>query len=154
MWNARIDRGIKVHRMVAYSLGDTAVASAPPRSLMRKHINAPAPWVGLISPPASLIRYSKMFARYVGISERIATCVSGGLSNVKVFGSRDSSCPLRGRRPCSRSVYPRQKSDCKTKYYGTFALALAWPDARLVAIDKLTHRRILRDAKAIKHTID
>lgn len=52
------------------------------------------------------------------------------------------------------ALFIHDKNDDETKFLGTIALALAWPDARLMVIDKLAHRHTLRDAKAIKHTID
>ena len=59
VWDTLVDQGIRVHGMVGHSLGGAAVASTLRRSLTRKHVNAPAPRVVLIAPPASLIRYSR-----------------------------------------------------------------------------------------------
>jgi len=71
VWDAMLDRRYRVDGMVAHSLGGAAVGSALCRSLDRVHQHAPMPRVVLIAPPASLIRYSKLPARYVGISERV-----------------------------------------------------------------------------------
>lgn len=140
--------------MAAHSLRVTAAASVLRRSLRRKYVKAPAPGVVLIAPPVSLIRYSKMFARYVGNSERISHAIQWRFKQPNGAWWQGFELSIR-RLAC---VLPLCLSTTKTRSRNQvlrpLALALAWPDARLVAIDKLAHRHTLRDAKAIKHTID
>ncbi len=154
VWDALLDRGITVHGMVAHSLGGAAVASALRRSLTRKHINAPAPRVVLIAPPASLIRYSKMFARYVGISERVRHAMQWRFEQRYGVSWQEFELPHSVAGIRAPALFIHDRADRETKFEGGLALASTWPDARFVATDKLGHRRILRDARVINHTID
>jgi pimeloyl-ACP methyl ester carboxylesterase len=154
VWDALLDRGVNVHGMVAHSLGGAAVASALRRSLTRKHINAPVPRVVLIAPPASLIRYSKMFARYVGITERIRHAMQWRFEQRYGVSWQEFELPHSVAGIRAPALFIHDKTDRETKFEGGLALASTWPDARFVATDKLGHRRILRDAKVINHTID
>jgi pimeloyl-ACP methyl ester carboxylesterase len=154
VWDALIDRGITVHGMVSHSLGGAAVASALRRSLTRKHINAPTPRVVLIAPPASLIRYSKMFARYIGITERIRRAMQWRFEQRYGVSWEEFELPQSVESIVAPALFIHDRDDRETKFDGGLALAKTWPGARFVATSKLGHRRILRDSTVIHHAID
>ena len=154
VWDALIDHGIRVHGMVSHSLGGAAVASALRRSLTRKHVNAPAPRVVLIAPPASLIRYSRMFARYVGITERVRRAMQWRFEQRYGIPWEEFELPHSVATIDAPALIIHDRDDRETRFEGGVALARTWPGARLHATDGLGHRRILRDRVVISHTID
>jgi pimeloyl-ACP methyl ester carboxylesterase len=154
VWDGHIFRGIIVHGMVAHSLGGAAVASALRRSLTRKHVNAPSPRVVLIAPPASLIRYSKMFARYIGITERVRRAMQWRFEQRYGVSWEEFELPQSVATIAAPALFIHDRDDRETKFEGGLALARTWPDARFFPTAALGHRRILRDRTVINHTID
>ena len=154
VWDAMLDRGYLVEGMVAHSLGGAAVASALRRSLGRKHRNAPMPRVVLIAPPASLIRYSKLFARYLGISERIRSAMQWRFEQRYGVAWEEFELPNSVASIAAPVLFIHDHDDRETQLSGSIALAQTWPDARLHQTRGLGHRRILRDQKVIQHTVD
>jgi pimeloyl-ACP methyl ester carboxylesterase len=154
VWDAMLDRGYKVDGMVAHSLGGAAVGSALRRNLGRAHRNAPMPRVVLIAPPASLIRYSKLFARYFGISERIRRAMQWRFEQRYGVAWEEFELPNSVATINAPALFIHDHDDRETRLSGSIQLAQTWPDARLHQTHGLGHRRILRDHKVIQHTLD
>lgn len=154
VWDTLIDRGVAVHGMVSHSLGGAAVGSVLRRSLNRRHIAAPMPRVVLIAPPASLIRYSHMFARYLGISERVRRAMQWRFEHRYGVAWEEFELPHSVANIKAPALFIHDRDDRETKLAGSIALATTWPDARLRTTVGLGHRRILRDQSVIQNTVD
>ncbi len=154
VWDALIDRGVPVHGMVSHSLGGAAVASALRRSLTRRHIEAPPPRVVLIAPPASLIRYSRLFARYFGIPERVRRAMQWRFERQYGVAWDEFELPHSVSMIDAPALFIHDHDDQDTRLAGSIALASAWPDARFHATRGLGHRRVLRDQSVIQATVD
>ncbi len=154
VWDALIDRGIRVHGLVAHSLGGAAVASALRRSLTRRNLNTPTPRVVLIAPPASLIRYSRLFARYIGIPERIRRAMQWRFEQRYGVAWDEFELPQSVASIRAPALFIHDRDDRETRFEGGVALAKTWPDARLHVTSGLGHRRILRSSEVIQCTID
>ncbi len=154
VWDALIDRGVAVHGMVSHSLGAAAVGSALRRSLIRRHIEAPMPRVVLIAPPASLIRYSYLFARYLGIPERVRRAMQWRFEQRYGVAWEEFELPHSVSTITAPALFIHDSDDRETRLAGSIALASTWPDARLHATNGLGHRRILRDRTVIQNTVD
>jgi pimeloyl-ACP methyl ester carboxylesterase len=154
VWDHLSDRGIVVRGMVAHSLGGAAVASALRRSLTRKHIEAPSPRVVLIAPPASLIRYSHLFARWLGISEQVRGAMQWRFEQRYGVSWEEFELPHSVDHIQAPALLIHDHDDRETRFEGGLALARAWPDARFHATNGLGHRRILRDKNVIQSTVD
>ncbi len=154
VWDALVDRGVTVHGMVSHSLGGAAVGSALRRSLNRRHIEAPSPRVVLIAPPASLIRYSHLFARYMGISERVRRAMQWRFEQRYGVAWEEFELPHSVATINAPALFIHDSDDRETGLSGSIAMASAWPDARLRTTRGLGHRRILRDQSVIQNTVD
>ncbi len=154
VWDHLADRGIVVSGMVAHSLGGAAVASALRRSLTRKHSEAPLPRVVMLAPPASLIRYSHLFARWLGISERIRSAMQWRFEQRFGVAWEEFELPHSVATIRAPALFIHDRDDRETRFESGLALARAWPDARFHATQGLGHRRILRDREVIERTID
>lgn len=157
VWDALADRGLVVEGMIAHSLGGAAVASALRRNLSRKQVNvtaSPKPRVVLIAPPSSLIRYSRLFARYIGIPERIRDAMQWRFEQRTGVAWSEFELPHSVDSINAPALFIHDADDRETRLQGSVALASAWPDARFMATQGLGHRRILRDKRVIAAAID
>jgi pimeloyl-ACP methyl ester carboxylesterase len=154
VWDDLIDDGVGVHGMIAHSLGGAAVASALRRSLTRKHTNAPAPRVVLIAPPASLIRYSRMFAKYLGLPERVRSAMQWRFESRYGVNWEEFELPHSVSTINAPALFIHDTDDRETKHAGSVALAQTWPDARMLTTNGLGHRRILASKDVINATVD
>jgi pimeloyl-ACP methyl ester carboxylesterase len=154
VWDHLIESGTRVEAMVSHSLGCAGVASALRRPLSRRHLNAPNPRVVLIAPPASLIRYSQLFARYFGISERIRHAMQWRFEQRYGVAWREFELPHSVASIRAPALFIHDRQDRETRFAGGLALAQAWSDAKMIVTDGLGHRRILRDADVINAAVD
>jgi pimeloyl-ACP methyl ester carboxylesterase len=153
VWDDLADDHVRVEGMIAHSLGGAAVGSALRRHLSRKHVSLPAPRVVLIAPPASLIRYSKMFARYIGIPERIRRAMQWRFEQRYGVGWDEFELPHSVASIKAPALFIHDEDDRETAAAGSRALAATWPDARLLITHGLGHRRILRSKEVIASTV-
>ncbi len=154
VWDHLADQGIAVHGMVAHSLGGAAVGSALRRSLSRKHTEAPLPRVVMIAPPASLIRYSRLFARWLGISESIRSAMQWRFEQRFGVAWEEFELPQSVSGIRAPALFIHDRDDRETRFESGLALARVWPEARFHATSGLGHRRILRDREVIQNTVD
>ncbi len=154
VWDHLADKGIAVHGMVAHSLGGAAVGSALRRSLTRRHTGAPLPRVVMIAPPASLIRYSRLFARWLGISEPIRSAMQWRFEQRYGVNWEEFELPHSVSGIRAPALFIHDRDDRETRFDSGLALARVWPEARFYATHGLGHRRILRDHAVIQNTVD
>jgi pimeloyl-ACP methyl ester carboxylesterase len=153
VWDDLLSDDVRVHGMVAHSLGGAAVASALRRNLTRKHMDTTKPRIVLIAPPSSLIRYSRMFAKYIGIPERIRRAMQWRFEQRTGVAWEEFELPHSVNAIDAPALFIHDHDDRETSFHGSVALARAWPDARLHATKNLGHRRILRDKNVIQRTL-
>jgi len=154
VWDHLSDRGIVVTGMVAHSLGGAAVGSALRRSLTRRHRDAPLPRVVMLAPPASLIRYSHLFARWLGISEQVRSAMQWRIEQRFGVDWEEFELPQSVATIRAPALFIHDRDDRETRFESGLALARAWPDARFHATHGLGHRRILRNSEVIHRTVD
>jgi pimeloyl-ACP methyl ester carboxylesterase len=154
VWDATLNRGVPVTGIVAHSLGGAAVASALRRSLSRSHVDAPMPRVVLVAPPSSLIRYSRLFARYMGIPESIRRAMQWRFEKRYGVNWEEFELPQSVNTIVAKALFIHDHDDRETRLEGSLALARAWQDARFMATRGLGHRRILRDKAVVAAAVD
>ena len=141
--------GLKVHGLIGHSLGGAAIASA-----LRGLPQAADMRVVLIAPPASVIRYSKFFARYLGISERSRDAMQWRFEQHTGVAWQTFELPHSVDRIAAKALIIHDRDDRDVGIDSGLAIARAWPDARFLATRRLGHNRILRDRKVIANSID
>ena len=154
VWDHEVDSGNRVEGMIAHSLGSAGVASAIRRSLTRKHIEAANPRVVLIVPPSSLVRYSQLFARYLGITERIRRAMQWRFEQRYGVAWEEFELPHSVCKNNAPALFIHDSDDRETGIQGGLALAQTWPDARFMQTKGLGHRRILRDKAVMAAAVD
>ncbi len=148
-------QGFRLIGLVGHSLGAAAVASALRGVAGKDSMNGPhALRTVLIAPPSSVIRYSKFFARYLGISERIRDAMQFRLEQRTGVAWQDFELPHSVNRIDAKALIIHDRDDRQVGVASGLAIARAWPDARFHGTQKLGHMRILRDADVIQRTID
>jgi pimeloyl-ACP methyl ester carboxylesterase len=153
VWDHASAEGVVVAGLIGHSLGSACIASALRRPLSGvAHIGNPR--AVLIAPPASLIGYSRLFSRYLGIPERIRAAMQWRFE--KRFGVdwQEFELPDSVQGINAPALFIHDRDDKETRFEGGVALARAWPDARLYATEGLGHRRILRNAAVVQSAID
>ena len=142
------DQGARIHGVIAHSLGGAATALA----LKRLHLKADR--IVLIAPPSSLIAYSRRFARFLGLSERIRLAVQ---RRIEVrFGVPWSALelPESVNGITASALIIHDEDDKEVRIADGRALARSWRDARFVSTRGLGHRAILRDPNVVQDSVD
>jgi pimeloyl-ACP methyl ester carboxylesterase len=153
VWDHMSAEGVAVAGLIGHSLGSAGIASALRRPLSGvAHIGKPR--AVLIAPPASLIGYSRLFSRYLGIPERIRAAMQWRFEKRYGVDWQEFELPDSVTNIKAAALFIHDRDDKETRFDGGVALARAWPDARLHATQGLGHRRILRNASVVQATID
>ena len=153
VWDHTSAGGVAVAGLIGHSLGSAGIASA----LRRPLSGAPHsgnPRAVLIAPPASLIDYSRLFSRYLGIPERIRAAMQWRFEKRYGVDWQEFELPDSVQSINAPVLFIHDRDDKETRFDGGIALARTWPDARLFATEGLGHRRILRNAAVVQSTID
>lgn len=140
-------RGVRIAAFLGHSLGAAAVGSWLDRS--RRAIPAV-----LVAPPSSVIRYSRLFARRVGISERVRSVMQQTLERRIGRPWTDFELPGSVAHVQSRALVIHDAGDVEVPFAAGLGVARAWPGASLVRTRGLGHRLILRDAQVVRDTLD
>jgi pimeloyl-ACP methyl ester carboxylesterase len=154
VWDHIATQEIVVKALIGHSLGAAAIASALRRPLARKHLNVPTPRAVLIAPPSSLIGYSRLFVRYLGVPERIRCAMQFRLEQTTGVKWNEFELPASVESIDAPALFIHDEDDRETRLAGSTALARTWPNARLHVTQGLGHRRILRDRHVIQCAID
>ncbi len=153
VWDHASADGLTVAGLIGHSLGAAAIASALRRPLSGV-AHAGNPRAVLIAPPSSLIGYSKMFSRYMGIPERIRAAMQWRFEKRYGVDWQEFELPDSVESIDAAALFIHDRDDKETKFEGGLALAKTWRDARFLATDGLGHRRILRSASVVQSAID
>jgi pimeloyl-ACP methyl ester carboxylesterase len=153
VWDHMSAAGVNVAGLIGHSLGSAGIASALRRPLSgAAHIGSPR--AVLIAPPASLIGYSRLFSRYLGIPERIRAAMQWRFEKRYGVDWQEFELPDSVANINTAALFIHDHDDKETRFDGGLALARTWPDARLHATKGLGHRRILRDRAVIQASVD
>jgi pimeloyl-ACP methyl ester carboxylesterase len=136
-----------VQAVIAHSLGGPATAIALARGL-------PAARVVLVSPPSDLVGYSRRFARWLAIPERVRRAMQAAIE--ERFGVRWSDLEVARLAPRLRAeaLVIHDRHDTQVPWKQGAALARHWPGARLMSTQGLGHGRILEDDAVARAAVD
>lgn len=136
-----------VRALITHSLGGPAAAIALARGL-------PAERVVLISPPSDLVGYSRRFARWFAIPERVRRSMQAAIE--ERFGVRWSELEMARIAPLlhAEALVIHDQQDVQVPWKQGVALARHWPGARLMSTRGLGHGRILEDDGVARATAD
>ncbi len=133
--------------VVTHSLGGPAAAVALARGL-------PLRQAVFVSPPSDLLGYSRRFARWLAIPERVRRRMQAAIE--ERFGVRWADLELTRIAPRVRVdalvVHDRRDSMVPWRQGATVARAL--PGARLLSTEGLGHGRILEDSGVVRAAAD
>jgi pimeloyl-ACP methyl ester carboxylesterase len=142
---ARHHGGIRA--VITHSLGGPAAAIAIARGLRLER-------AVLISPPSDLVGYSRRFARWLAIPERVRRRMQAAIE--ERFGVRWSDLELARVAPRVRAealvIHDRQ--DVMVPWRQGAAVARQWRGARLLSTQGLGHGRILQDEGVARAAAD
>jgi pimeloyl-ACP methyl ester carboxylesterase len=153
VWDHMNGMGVNVAGLIGHSLGSAGIASALRRPLSGV-AHAGNPRAVLIAPPDSLIDYSRLFSRYLGIPERIRAAMQWRFEKRYGVDWQEFELPDSVTNIKAAALFIHDRDDKETRFDGGVALARTWPDARLHATEGLGHRRILRNAAVVQSAID
>lgn len=107
-----------------------------------------------IAPPASLIRYSRLFAKSLGLSERIRAAMQWRLEQKIGIDWSELEMPQAAAALRAKALVIHDQHDHDVRIESGLAVARAWPDARFKRTFGLGHRKVLRDPGVINATVD
>lgn len=142
--------GVNVVGMVGHSLGCAGIGIAL-RGGLRAMENLR---VVQLAPPASLIRYSRFFARAIGLPERIRAAMQWRLEQRIGVNWQDFEMPAAVASQTPKTLVIHDQHDRDVRIDAGLAVARSWPDARFKRTEGLGHRRMLRAAEVIDATVD
>jgi pimeloyl-ACP methyl ester carboxylesterase len=107
-----------------------------------------------IAPPASLIRYSRFFAKTLGLSERIRAAMQWRLEQKLGMRWAEFEMPRAAASMTATALIVHDQNDRDVRIESGLAVARAWPDARFKRTFGLGHQKVLRDQEVINATVD
>lgn len=140
-------RGVSVAALLGHSLGAAAVGSW----LHRSGRDIPAI---LVAPPASVLRYSRLFARQLGIPERVRRAMQERLERRLGRPWSDFELPGSVAGARSRALVIHDAEDPEVPFSAGLGVARAWRGASLLRTRGLGHRAILRDPQVVRDAIE
>ncbi len=128
-----------VRAAIGHSLGATAAAMALARRALRLDK------LVLISPPSDLVGYSRRFARWHWMPERLRRTMQTAIE--ERYGLRWDELELARLAPRleAQALVIHDRNDRQVPWKQGAAFAQHWPAAKLITTQGLGHARILRD---------
>lgn len=108
----------------------------------------------LIAAPTSLQRYSELFARQLGLSEKVRAAMQQRFEALLGRPWKDFELPGAVARVRAPALVIHDRDDTEVHPRGGLKLAHAWPGARYLPTTGLGHRGVLRDAAVIQDVVD
>ena len=146
--------GVTVAGFVGHSLGCAGIGIALRERQRDKHTNIDSLRIVQIAPPASLIRYSRFFARMVGLPERLRAAMQWRLEQKIGVNWDEFEMPDAVAALTAKALIIHDQHDRDVRIESGLTVARSWPDARFKRTYFLGHRKILRDANVIAATAD
>ena len=143
-----------VRHVIAHSLGGVAAALAIAQAQSNSAKGLSIERAVLISPPSDLVGYSRRFARWLWIPERVRRAMQAAIE--ERFGVRwsDFELPRIAPRLRAPALVIHDRGDAMVPWKQGAALAQAWPGARLLSTDGLGHGRILEHPQVTRAALD
>lgn len=145
-------RGIRVDGLVGHSLGGAGIGAA-----LRGFNGTAAIDVGrvvMIAPPASLMRYSRIFARHFGLPERIRAAMQWRFEQRYGVQWQSFEMPQAVADLRAEALIIHDAGDRDVTIESGLTVARSWPNARFKRTTGLGHRRILKSPGVIQDTVD
>ena len=139
--------GARIAGIVGHSLGAAATGAW-------LNANGRTPRAVLIAAPTSLQRYSELFARQLGLSEKVRAAMQQRFEALLGRPWKDFELPGAVARVRAPALVIHDRDDTEVHPRAGLALARAWPGARYLATNGLGHRGVLRDAAVIQDVVD
>ena len=140
-------QGVRIAALLGHSLGAAAVGSW----LNGSGRDIPAI---LVAPPASVLRYSHLFARRLGIPEKVRRAMQERLERRIGRPWTDFELPAAVAKTRSRALVIHDAQDGEVPFSAGLGVARSWPGAALLRTHGLGHRAILRDPQVVRDAID
>jgi len=136
-----------VRAVITHSLGGPAAAIALARGL-------PAARAVFVSPPSELLGYSRRFARWIAIPERVRRRMQAAIE--ERFGVRWADLELARVAPRvhTEALVIHDRLDAVVPWRQGATVARALRGARLLSTEGLGHGRILEDAGVARAAVD
>ena len=144
------DEGISVAGLIGHSLGAAGIGIALGNE-PRKHQHVR---VVQIAPPGSLIRYSRIFARRLGLPERVRAAIQWRIEQKIGRSWQEFELPGAVAQLKSKTLVIHDEKDKEVSIEDGLAVARAWPDARFKRTEGLGHQKILRDQLVVAAAVD
>lgn len=141
------EKGTKIVGAIGHSLGAAALGGWLKKTGRTDR-------VVLIAPPNSVQRYSRRFARHLGLSERVRQEMQKGIEQRLETPWSDFELPGAVAGIEAPALVIHDTDDREVPAASGLSVARAWQDARWVETQGLGHRRILRDATVVRDAID
>ncbi len=142
--------GARVAGFVGHSLGCAGIGIA----LRGELRDLDTVRVVQIAPPASLIRYSRFFARMIGLPESIRAAMQWRLEQKIGVNWQEFEMPGAVAALTAKALVIHDQDDKEVRIESGLCVARSWPDARFKRTYGLGHRKILRDENVIAATAD
>jgi pimeloyl-ACP methyl ester carboxylesterase len=126
-----------VRAIVGHSLGATAAAYAMSRGLAVERIV-------LVSPPADIVAYSRRFARWHSIPERVRGLMQSAIEERYGVSWAELDVTRLAPRLQAPALVIHDRGDRMVPWSQGEKFARLWPGARLLATEGLGHNRILQ----------
>jgi len=143
-----------VHAVIGHSLGATAAALALAKGKLMSANGKPLERMVLVSPPADLVGYSRRFARWNWIPERVRRSMQASIE--ERYGMSWSDLELDRLAPAlaAHALVIHDRNDRIVSWKQGARFAAAWAGARLFVTEGLGHGRILEDNAVTRAAAD
>jgi pimeloyl-ACP methyl ester carboxylesterase len=108
----------------------------------------------LVSPPADLVGYSRRFARWYWIPERVRKGMQRAIEERYGVRWKQLEVPRIAPRLTAQALVIHDRDDRVMPWLHGATVARHWPGARLMSTDGLGHRRILADEAVTRAAAD
>ena len=146
--------GVAVAGFVGHSLGCAGIGIALKEQLRDRPDALNSVRVVQIAPPASLIRYSRFFARMLGLPERIRAAMQWRIEQKIGVNWQEFEMPGAVAALTAKALIIHDQNDRDVRIDSGLTVARSWPDARFKRTYGLGHRKILRDKHVVAATVD
>jgi pimeloyl-ACP methyl ester carboxylesterase len=136
-----------VRAIVGHSLGATAAAYAISRGLNIERIV-------LVSPPADIVAYSRRFARWHSIPERVRGAMQTAIEERYGVSWSDLDVTRLAPRLSASALIIHDEGDRMVPWAQGEKFARLWPGARLLTTQGLGHNRILQSNEVTRAAAD
>jgi pimeloyl-ACP methyl ester carboxylesterase len=148
------DRALDEQRTIAgfigHSLGCAAIGLVLSRHPQLRSLDvAKRLRVVMIAPPSSMIRYSRFFARAIGLPERLRAAMQWRVERKTGLNWDALEMPHAVAGLHTPALVIHDQHDTDVRIDSGLALARAWPGARFMRTVGLGHTRVLRDAHVV-----